>query len=79
MVSEKLISLMDEFIEACKARGFHKQTAGVLGIMAGSKEAHAVFGDSIESFTKLVELTKSCNDEQDLINQFSRLVRPNHN
>ena len=79
MVSENLTSLMDEFIAICKNRGFHKKTAGVLGIMAGSKEATKVFGDSIASFTKLVEISNSCKDEQDLIDRFSKIVMPKNN
>ena len=65
---------MDEFIAICKERGFHKETAGVLGIMAGSKEALTVFGDTIKAYAKLVEIAKNCSDEQDLLNKYTTLL-----
>ncbi|MBR3680614.1 MAG: hypothetical protein IKL79_01260 [Clostridia bacterium] len=74
MVSEKLTSLMDEFISICKERGFHKETASALGIIAGSKNAKEVFGDTTKSFEALVELAKTCKDEQELTNTFCKMA-----
>ncbi len=76
MVSENLRTLMKDFIQICKTKGFHKETAAALGTLAGSVQAHTVYGNTENAFKALVEIAKNSNNEQDLINAFSRSVSP---
>jgi hypothetical protein len=74
MVDKKVTDAMDRFIAECKKRNFHKETASALGIVAGSKEAHAVYGDSANSFNALTDMVIEYNDEQTVINKFMESV-----
>ncbi len=67
--------LCDKYIDECKKRNFHKETASALGIVAGSKEAHAVYGSTEKAFSALINMVIEYNDEQTVINKFMESVK----
>ncbi len=74
MVSEELRALMRRFIDICKSKGFHKETVAALGTLAGSTQSHAVYGDTATAFKVLIELATKHDEEQILIDEFSKSV-----
>ena len=79
MVNSKVLDLMDEFIALCKERGFHKESASVLGIMAGSRAGIACFGDEEKAFRDLIETANKCKDEQCLLDEYGSKLEPFYN
>ena len=76
MANPKVFDLMDEFIALCKQRGFHKESASVLGIMAGSRAGIACFGDEETAFQELIKIAENYTDEQDLLDEYARKLEP---
>ena len=66
--------LCDKYIDECKKRNFHKETAFALGIVAGSEAAHAVYGSTEKAFSALINMVIEYNDEQTVIDTFMESV-----
>ena len=74
MDKNKLGKVMDAFIKEWREKGFHEQAIFTMGVLAGCEEAVFVFGDELNSFNKLLEITKRHTEEQDVIDEFYALI-----
>ena len=66
--------LCDKYVDECKKRSFHKETISALLIVAGSKDARAVYGSTEKAFSALINMVIEYNDEQTVIDTFMESV-----
>lgn len=74
MDKNKLGEVMDAFIKEWREKDFHEQAIFTMGVLAGCEEAVSVFGNELNSFNKLLEITKKYSEEQSVIDEFYGLI-----
>ncbi len=55
-------------------RGWHKDTFFVMGIIAGSKQMHLIYEDTVVALAKVIEIVKKCDTSEECISKIMELA-----
>ena len=68
---------MRNFIQIAREKGFSEDAILIAGVLAGSKEGHAVFSDTKSAMEKFSEICKASKDSHSFVKEILRLVKIN--
>lgn len=71
MIKEELSILYDDFIKLARVKKYREEDIKMLGLLALTKDAVKIFGNTEESFKYLIEITKECKTSQEALDKFT--------